>query len=435
MHVPDFKHHPQISRLDPLPGELRAVGPNAAPTTGLAERTAIWLTYAAALYPLFLCFLNTRVARMPNAAIIICEVLIGLAALPVVAARLNLGILLMTVGLCANFFFLALIQQATDFKALRDLLMPIVFVWLGYFLSNRRLSERVLRNLAIIAVVLGVLEYFFPKLYSSIFDSIAFYTSRGFGASNPFQLTVLQVRPEGIGRSLLPFLGPRRMSSLFLEPVALGNFGVLTAAWALSKPRGEWREAAWLMGLAGLMVVLADARFGFISILILIAVRATGFWKLRSIAVLMPFAAMLMLVLVTWLGPRELHDNIIGRFQISGRNLIGMPWTAWLGIPDVISMDAGYGYIIQRSGIVICALLWFIFAMLPLKDDQGRQFHFSVAIYACLNLCISGSSLFSLKTTAILWLLLGTVIAHRSMFERLRVARIHVAMPKGKLSA
>ncbi len=162
---------------------------------------------------------------------------------------------MLLVALCivTNFFVLALLQPAIDFKALRDLLMPAVFIWLGYFVNDRRVSERVLRNLAIVAVVIGLVEFIFPTFYTSLFDTIAFYQSRGFGGNNPFALTVLQVRPLGIGRSLLPFLGPRRISSFFLEPVALGNFAVLTAAWALSKPREEWREGAVLMLLAATM--------------------------------------------------------------------------------------------------------------------------------------------------------------------------------------
>lgn len=387
----------------------------------LARRAAIWLAYAASLYPLMLCLLNTRVARMPNSAIILSEIVIAAAALPILAARLNLGILLLTLGLCANYFVLALLQQANDFKALRDLLMPVVFVWLGYLLDDRQRSERALRNLAVIAVILGLVEFIFPTFYSSLFDAIAFYQSRGFGGNNPYALTVLQVRPEGIGRSLFPFLGPRRISSYFLEPVALGNFAVLTAAWALSKPRAEWRQALQLMVLAAAMIVMADARFGSISILVLCVVRATQLWKLRVIIAVLPVAAMTLMVLTAVYGPAEYHDNIVGRFQVSGWNLRDMAWTAWLGIPGMISMDAGYGYIIQRTGILICALLWFLFSVLPLKDDQGRRFHFMAAIYASLNLCISGSSLFSLKTTAILWLLLGTVIAHRSVVDQLRV--------------
>ena len=110
------------------------------------------LAYAAALYPLVLCFLNTRVARMPNASLILVEVMIFAAATPVLIARLNLGMLLAALCICVNYFILALVQQGNDFKAVRDLLMPVVFVWLGYALDDRRAGERVLRNLAIIAV-------------------------------------------------------------------------------------------------------------------------------------------------------------------------------------------------------------------------------------------------------------------------------------------
>ena len=395
----------------------------------LATRAAAWVTYAAVFYPLVLCFLNTRVARMPNAALIVAELLIVAAALPILAARMSLGMLLISLCIAANYFVLAIFQQANDFKAMRDLLIPIIFVWLGYFLDDRHRAERILRNIGIAAVALGLFEWILPTAYASLFDTIAFYTSRGFGTNNPFALTVLQMRPIGIGRSLLPFLGPRRISSLFLEPVALGNFAVLTAGWALSKPRAELREAVILMILAATMIVMADARFGSISILVLCLVRASGIWKSRMLSTSIPFIAMLVTVLMVWFGSGEIHDNIIGRFQISGRNLIGMSWSAWLGIPDQISMDAGYGYIIQRTGILICLLLWFAFAALPLKDDQGRQYHFNTAIYIGLNLCISGSSLFSLKTTAVLWLLLGTTIAHRSIVDRLRV------LPRGPASS
>ncbi len=419
---------PRSSLMPPhlRPAPRRAPGvatAGAATEHWLVTRGAMWLVYAAALYPLVLCFLNTRVGRLPASAIIVAELLIAAAALPLLILRLNLGILLLMLAVCVNFFILALFQQSADFKALRDLLIPLLFVWVGNLLSDRKLAERVLRNVALIAVFFGLFEFVFPAMFGWLFDAIAFYQSRGFGGNNPFALTVLQVRPEGIGRSLLPFLGPRRMSSIFLEPVALGNFAVLTAAWALSMRREERREAAFLLVLAAAMIVMADARFGSISILVLVALRVSQLWRARFLAASLPILAVAMLVLVTWFGPREIHDNIVGRFQVSGRNLIDMSWTAWLGIPGAISMDAGYGYIVQRTGVLICGFLWFMFSLMPLKDDQARRFHFNVAVYIALNLCISGSSLFSLKTTAVMWLLLGSVIAHRSLLEGLRVTR------------
>ena len=422
-----------FTRYSLMPAHLRPASParrHAPPLpTGVASehrlvtKGAIWLVYAAALYPLVLCFLNTRVARMPPSAIIVAELLIAAAAVPLLILRLNLGILLLMLCVCANFLVLAMFQQFADAKALRDLLIPLLFVWVGNLLSDRKLAERVLRNIALIAVFFGLFEFIFPTLFTSLFDAIAFYHSRGFGLNNPFQLSVLQIRPEGIGRSLLPFLGPRRMSSIFLEPVALGNFAVLTAAWALSKKREQWREAAFLLVLAAMMIVMADARFGSITILVLCALRVSHLWRYRFLAALLPILAVASLVGLAWFGPGEIHDNVVGRLQYSGGNLIDMNWTAWLGIPGAISMDAGYGYIVQRTGVLICGFLWLMFVLMPLKDDQARCFHFNVAIYIALNLCISGSSLFSLKTTAVMWLLLGSVIAHRSLLEGLRFPR------------
>ena len=382
------------------------------------SRVAIVLTYAATLYSLLLCFLNTRVATMPNAALVLSEGLIAVGAAAVIAARLNLGMLLLMLCVCANFLALTAFQQDVDAKALRDLLLPLMFVALGYIVQKRELTERVLRNISVVAVVLGLIEFIFPTFYGSLFDALAFYRARGFGGSNIYALSVLQVRPGGIGRSLLPFLGPRRISSLFLEPVALGNFAVLTAAWALSKPATERRQAVWLLALAAAMIVMADARFGSITIIGLCLVRVTRLWRLRIVAGLLPVAAMLLLVLVTIYLPVTHADNVLGRFQVSGGNLLQIPWTAWLGVPDAINMDAGYGYIVQRTGIVICALLWAVYSIVPLKDDQARCFHFNAAIYIALNLCISGSSLFALKTTAVLWFLLGSIVAHEATRTR-----------------
>ena len=401
------------------PLTVGSVGPRPEDATrrDLGRSAATALLYAAALYLLLLCFINTHFLRVNDGAVIVCELLIALATVPVLAVRLNLGLVLLSLCVCINFVVLAIFQPALDLKALRDLLFPVLFVWLGYVVANRRISERVLRNLAIIAAVLGLIEFIFPGFYASIFDALAFFKSRGFGATNRFTLTVLQVRPEGIGRSLLPFLGPRRISSFFLEPVSLGNFAVLVAAWAVSKPRAEWREAAFLFVLSLILIVMADARFGSITILVLCLTRYSGIWRFRVIAGLMPIAAMAITVLFAWFGPSEYHDNVIGRFQVSGFNLINMPWSAWFGIPAVISLDAGYGYIIQRTGLPIIALLWLLYATVPFRSDQGRIFHFNLAIYMSLNLCISGSSLFALKTTAILWFLLGTVIVHQTRNE------------------
>ena len=390
---------------------------NAAPRADVREwpeRLAPLLVYAATLYPIALCFVYTRIVRTSGDTwLVVAETAIAGCAIPVLLARLRVAPLMILLVVVANFLVLALAQQVVDVKRLRDLLMPVLFVWLGLIVANRTSAERVLRNLALLAVVLGALELAFPDLYKSLFDVLSFYSSRGFASDNPYALSVLQLRPEGIGRSLFPaLLGARRISSYFLEPIAMGNFAVLTAAWALSKPAAQWREMATLVALSAAMIVLADARFGSLMILILILARSGPVQRLRGAYAIFPLLGMLAVMAVVWIeGSRYVGDNMIGRFQLSGANLLDMPFSAWLGIPATISMDAGYGYIMQRSGVVLCTLLWAAICVVPMKDEQAERFRFNLSLYATSILCVSGSSLFSIKTSAILWLLFGASIA------------------------
>ena len=68
-------------------------------------------------------------------------------------------------------------------------------------------------------------------------------------------------RPADQGRTLLSFLGDHRVSSLFLEPSSLGNFGALVTLWAVVRSRMEGRLYLWcvLGGLA--LLILSDTRF------------------------------------------------------------------------------------------------------------------------------------------------------------------------------
>ena len=46
------------------------------------------------------------------------------------------------------------------------------------------------------------------------------------------------------GRTLLPFLGEHRVSSIFLEPVSVGNFGAICFAWVTLR---HWRRPLTLV--------------------------------------------------------------------------------------------------------------------------------------------------------------------------------------------
>jgi putative polymerase len=45
--------------------------------------------------------------------------------------------------------------------------------------------------------------------------------------------------------------------------------------------------------------------------------------------------------------------------------------------------------------------------MLKMEDERGNRFRIYITLYISLILCVSGTSLFALKTAGILWFLVG----------------------------
>ena len=104
------------------------------------------------------------------------------------------------------------------------------------------------------------------------------------------------IRPEDQGgRALLPFFGDHRVSSLFLEPIGLGNFGCLVVFWAIARSKMEHQLRFWSIAAGIALIILSDGRFNasFLGLGILILLISP---RITTPAVLaMPF------VLICWL--------------------------------------------------------------------------------------------------------------------------------------
>jgi putative polymerase len=80
--------------------------------------------------------------------------------------------------------------------------------------------------------------------------------------------------------------------------------------------------------------------------------------------------------------------------------------------PQTIStVDAGYAYAITSLGLPFCIVLWSAFVMLPTPTAHAQRYKFLLGIYACALLCVSGTSLFALKTAALAWFAMGAMVA------------------------
>ena len=81
-----------------------------------------------------------------------------------------------------------------------------------------------------IILVFALFEYFYLDAYLKVFSVTEYYVARGtLDALDPslqwaHGLMLSGMRPPEQGRELLPFLGDHRVSSLFLEPIGLGQF-------------------------------------------------------------------------------------------------------------------------------------------------------------------------------------------------------------------
>jgi putative polymerase len=67
----------------------------------------------------------------------------------------------------------------------------------------------------------------------------------------------------------------------------------------------------------------------------------------------------------------------------------------------------GYPYLLSRNGLVAVLALWAAWWLMDIASPVGRRFRALAALYVALILCVSGSSFFAFKTSALLGFLLG----------------------------
>lgn len=320
----------------------------------------------------------------------------------------------------ANVFLLSLVRQGLDFKSVRDMLIPILFIWLGRNVGTIETAERFLKLAIKIVLAFGLFELLFLDLYTRFFDIFSYYASQGRVSETSAmylgqKLQLNGFRPEGIGRTLLPsLLGNHRISSIFLEPVSLGNFAVLLAAWGLAKPREELRSMLFYLACAMVFITLADSRFGLGMIFILMFVRWAFDGRANTvIACLSPFVVVLGLIALGAFYPKVSEDSLVGRLTWTGVTLLNFGVDSILGTHAPLSNfgDMGYAYLCSRFGLPLCAFLWFSFVLIKNAADAGLRFRAYIAIYVSLILSVSGTSLFALKTAGLVWFLFGTLSA------------------------
>ncbi|WP_332674905.1 hypothetical protein [Aromatoleum sp.] len=383
------------------------------------------LVLLAISHPIWLVLLHTQVGVGGSGAVILTEVLLLAACVPLLLKRLPLGFYLAGVLLLINAVALGLLRDSTDPKPVRDLLVPLVFLGVGASIASEAVADRVLKTAVWLVLGVGLFEFLALDAFMRLFDIQSYFLARGVGDPDiglyrQDKLVASALRPEGIGRTILPFLGPHRVSSVFVEPVSLGNFAVICAAWGLAKGREAWRSGAFFVIAALVILVLCDSRFGLLSIAVLLLLRLLVVRGAEPIGIAFPFGCAAILIGIAAFMGLEYTDSVIGRLTLTGETLLTMAGGEIFGIaaPARHYYDMGYPYALANFGVVACLLIWAAFWLLPREFPVAQRFHLYVALYLALILCVSGNSAFAFKTSAVLWFLLGMLTGDKASAVR-----------------
>lgn len=199
------------------------------------------IVVGAVCYQLVLCLINTHLFPASRAMVGLAEAMLMLACLPLLLPRLLPGVVILASLTGATLLLLSLFKGGLDIKAFRDVLIPLWFFWLGKNLGDVALADRILKVAIGVVLVVGLYELFALESFTSFLDIFGYYVNIGSleeitEYERDSRLQMNGIRPEDMGRTLLPWLlDNHRVSSVFLEPVSLGNFATLVVAWGSAR--------------------------------------------------------------------------------------------------------------------------------------------------------------------------------------------------------
>ncbi|RTL50695.1 MAG: surface polysaccharide polymerase [Bradyrhizobiaceae bacterium] len=369
------------------------------------------LVIAALSFNLVLSFVNASVFRVNASYVIGVElVILGIAGLMVASRSENFYFLALAV--LAWLGFAMVVRSSFDPKVVRDAFIPIIFFMLGRHFGSLPSADRLVTICVLIVAAGALFEWGFLDTYLKYFDVLGYYQAKGtidatLGSDGP-GLFVSGTRFEG--RTLLPFLGEHRVSSVFLEPVSLGNFGAIAFAWVLLRDRSRPLALVLKTLMIAAVLVLGDARFGlYLCVVVALVYAAAPFVRPTMIFVL-PFLAIIALLIYAGQMIDVPWDNTItGRFLLSGQLMSKLDLTQALGLKTIAVDfdDSGYSYILSQFGLFGAAMLWAIYVYgCPAETMQSWRFKLFTCMYLILLFSISTSSV-TIKTGALLWYLAG----------------------------
>lgn len=324
-------------------------------------------------------------------------------------------ILLSGILIAANVL-LGLLRDEFNPKYLADVLTITAFISLGSRMKISAVLTTVV-FLQIVVAVVGIWELLNPDGFGWLFNPRSYYintrglTDDAFWAGG--SLYVSSVRAEG--RLLLSWTDFHRGSSIFLEPVSLGNWTILVTILLMTfwKRLSVLARTLLIVGnIIGLCV--CDGRLALVTNCILVASLPVLRFLPSALAALAPVLFAVAALGLDHFGYLTEHgDTFAGRLRFSLDVMAATTLPGALGLEplDPAWWDAGFTYIMQSQSLPVALLLWGALMLSSIGEDaEGRRYKFGTAIFITLCLSVSYSFL-SIKVVGLLWAFYGALWA------------------------
>jgi putative polymerase len=377
------------------------------------------LVMAATLFNAMLAFVNAHGVSVGKGLVIACEFLVTAGACFVVARHWSRSMLpwaLLLGALTLQFLVLSVAKQDLDPKLLRDVAIIPIFVMLGMTAARLNLV-RFLIVMQTIVLLIMIFEGAMPGTFGTVFNVTKYYVNtRGFSEDSFWMkdtgLFVSSFRPGD--RFLFKSLDIHRLSSVFLEPVSLGNYVVIMVALVAAL----WRDfsvpaLAYMAFTSFLLLVGCDGRQATLQCgLILLIMAAHPFLPRVATAAILPLTVGLAFAAVIGLDLVYTGDDFTGRIVYSVNLISDFDVARLLGFyaGDIgKTFDSGLAYFVVTHSIIGVAAIWFTVVFCAEAEDRASRIYLnSLCLYWALSLLVSNAA-FSVKTAALLWFGLGYV--------------------------
>ena len=402
------------SGLFHFPSLGRKYGMIDLPSREFLAATAVFF---AVTFNFLLAAFNINVMYLTRGDVILAEVLIVALSLGVCIRsghRLLIQWTIVAWLLAIIFITLSIFRGAIEAKYFRDILTVPLFIALGITYARGNIIK-LFAVLQTVILTVMVFEGAFPVLFGEVVNPLSYYiNTRDFKVEDFWNtestLFVSATRPQDRFFDLIDI---HRLSSVFLEPVSLGNWCIVVTVFCIVMWWDLSRKMKYFFILTNIVILVGcDGRLATVTSGIIVAISLIAKKLPRhSHFFYLPGAIFVAFLVVVLLNPPP-GDTFLGRLEFSIRYLSGIDLDGLFGLSaDLIrrSADSGISYIILTQSILGLAIFWCAICFLQATGNRRAVLlvH-GVAAYVALSLLIS-YSMFSIKTAAALWFLFGYV--------------------------